>query len=133
MLIPITYDFEPFHSMLIHYPMSHLYTLSVLYTLLGRYSLRHMLQEGSGTLDSDFQSSFLTAGVLSVVRTLNPFVYSCPHAYSPTYRLLWTIASMARYLDYEAMHQIPPHSMIICPHSDHYGGRATHKSLPQAH
>lgn len=64
---------EKGYGMLVHYPMSHVYTLSVLYTLLGRQDLRHILDEGSGTLVSDFRSSFLVAGVLSTTSLDNQF------------------------------------------------------------
>lgn len=52
-------------DMLLQYSTSHLYTLSVLYTLLGRHDLRSILNEGSGTFVTDFRTSFLAAGVLS--------------------------------------------------------------------
>lgn len=55
------------------YSISHIYTLSVLYTLLGRQDLRNILREGSGTFVTDFQSSFLAAGVLSTTSVDNHF------------------------------------------------------------
>lgn len=61
------------YDMIIHYSISHLYTISVLYTLLAREDLRNILREGSGTLVSEFQSSFLAAGALSTTSLDNRF------------------------------------------------------------
>lgn len=55
------------YDLLFQYSISHLYTISVLYTLLGRQDLRHILHEGAGTFVTDFRNSFLAAGVLSPI------------------------------------------------------------------
>lgn len=60
------------YGMVLQYSISRLYTLSVLYTLLGRQDLRNILDKGSGTIVTEFRSSFLAAGVLSVFTPDDP-------------------------------------------------------------
>lgn len=77
-LILFIYSPEQAYDMIIQYSMSHLYALSVLYTLLGRQNLRNILLEGSGTFVSDFQSSFLAAGVASTSYLDGRSTYDAP-------------------------------------------------------
>lgn len=72
------------YGMAAQYSISHSYTLSVLYTLLGRQDLRNILHDGSGTLITDLRSSFLAAGVLSTTSVDNRFNGEGPRLRSKT-------------------------------------------------